>query len=190
MSALFQQKAALRAAMREALRAMSEESRREQSEAACKVVLALEAFQRAKTVLLYRALPIECNPAAIAAAAQGLGKRVAYPVCGEGRTLGFYVPQSEDAFLPASFGILEPDTSRSVEVLPDEADLVLVPGLAFDRFGGRLGRGAGYYDRFLSQTKAHKVGFTFEEQLVERVPMEAFDVKMDCVAVSKWIYCE
>ena len=101
-----------------------------------------------------------------------------------------YVPQDETAFIRGNYGIYEPDPARSQQVPEQQIDFIVVPGLAFDRLGGRLGRGAGYYDRLLSRTSAFKAGFAFVEQLVQTVPMEPFDVKMDCVAVSKWIYCE
>ncbi len=190
MSTLFEQKAALRARIHEALKQMDEQSRREQSAAACQNLVRLNAFQSAKTVLVYRALPTECDPSQLASAALLCGKRVAYPVCGEGRSLRLYVPHDEMAFVLSNYGIYEPEPARSKEVPEQEIDFIVVPGLAFDRFGGRLGRGAGYYDRLLSRTTAFKAGFAFSEQLVESVPMEPFDVKMDCVAASKWIYCE
>lgn len=84
-----------------------------------------------------------------------------------------------------AFGILEPkpDCRNRPErrFSPEKIDLVLVPGLAFDRSGGRLGRGKGFYDRFFQKLskKAVLVGLAFDEQLVERVPIEPHDRKMD-----------
>ncbi len=190
MSTLLEQKAVLRTRIREALQQLNEQSRREQSAAACQNLMHLDAFQSAKTVLVYHALPLECDPSAFASAALACGKRVAYPVCGEERSLLLYVPHDETAFVRGNYGIYEPDPTRSQQVPEPEVDFIVVPGLAFDRFGGRLGRGAGYYDRLLSRTNAFKAGFAFFEQLVESVPMEPFDVRMDCVVASKWIYCE
>ena len=63
-------------------------------------------------------------------------------------------------------------------------DLILVPGVAFDKSGNRLGRGKGYYDKVLKQTGAYKLGVCFDFQLVERVPVEPHDVKMDRVVAS------
>ncbi len=190
MSALFEEKAALRVKMREALKKMSEESRRRQSASACMNLAGVSAFQGAKTVLLYNALPFECDPAALARLAREAKKRIVYPMCAEGNTLLLYAPRGEGAFVSRSYGILEPDPAFSDAVSLAEIDFIVVPGLAFDRRGGRLGRGAGYYDRLLRDSRAYKAGFAFFEQLVLRVPMEPFDVKMDCVAAGKGIYCE
>lgn len=187
---ILEQKKALRAEMRETLKRMSDESRLEQSAAACASAVRLSAFQNARTVLLYRALPAECDPAAIARAAALANKRVAYPVCEDDRSLRLYVPEGESAFIRSGYGILEPDKARSREISADELDLIVVPGLAFDRAGHRLGRGAGYYDRLLNRTSAFKLGFGFREQLAQSVPTEPFDVKLDCVILDRWIYCE
>lgn len=84
-----------------------------------------------------------------------------------------------------AFGILEPKLEYrnrpERRYSPEKIDLVLVPGLAFDRFGGRLGRGKGFYDRFFQKLpqKTVLVGLAFDEQLVERVPVEPHDRKMD-----------
>lgn len=72
-------------------------------------------------------------------------------------------------------------TADGEEVSPETIDLCLIPGVAFDALGGRLGRGKGFYDKFLKNTEAEKVGLCFREQVVDRVPMNEFDVKMDRV---------
>ena len=66
-------------------------------------------------------------------------------------------------------------------VTGDEIDLAVIPGVAFDRYGHRLGRGKGYYDRLLPQIPAPKVGICFPFQLIEEVPAEAFDFRMDTI---------
>ena len=68
---------------------------------------------------------------------------------------------------------------------PEELELVIVPGLGFDREGGRIGRGEGYFDRFLAEAKrAYKIGLAFECQMVERVPCESSDVILDEILVG------
>lgn len=66
----------------------------------------------------------------------------------------------------------------------DKIDVILVPGVAFDAYGNRLGRGKGYYDKILKQTNAYKIGVCFDFQFIENVPTEVHDVKMDKVVVS------
>jgi 5-formyltetrahydrofolate cyclo-ligase len=77
----------------------------------------------------------------------------------------------------SSFGILEPSKTRLIN--PDEIDIVLVPGVAFDIEGNRLGRGKGYYDSLLSNTRVYKIGVCFEFQILEKVATSSHDIKMD-----------
>lgn len=76
------------------------------------------------------------------------------------------------------------------EVSPEELDLIMVPGVAFDREGGRLGNGAGYYDRLLQQTRSDTsvVAVCYESQLCEKVSMEPHDVYMDAVITEENFY--
>ena len=67
------------------------------------------------------------------------------------------------------------------EVNINQLDLVIVPGVAFDRFGGRLGRGSGYYDRFLKNLKAIFYGVCFKQQVVDKTPQDSHDAKMDII---------
>lgn len=114
------------------------------------------------------------------------GKRVAMPRV-EGDDLKFHWVASRGELRPGRFGVFEP----AVEA-PDagsEFDLILVPGKAFDLRGGRLGRGRGYYDRFLSDARGLRVGVCFEDQIVGDVPSEAHDLPMDFVVTPSAIYC-
>jgi 5-formyltetrahydrofolate cyclo-ligase len=87
------------------------------------------------------------------------------------------------------FGMLEPAADLPA-VDPAALDVALVPGVAFDRRGGRLGFGGGYYDRFLPQTSALRVGITFDQCLAEEVPCDEYDQRMDWLATpSQMIHC-
>lgn len=118
-------------------------------------------------------------------------RRVAVPFC-EGKRMHFYnlqkpsvdpltgEPNFQD-LVPLTYGILEPPREaqliESNIISPEEIDLLFVPGIAFDLNGRRLGRGAGYYDRYLPQLRrdAFIVGIAYEEQLVDEAPVDAFD---------------
>ena len=83
------------------------------------------------------------------------------------------------------YGILEPPLNQSYLGKPEELDLAIVPGLGFDRGGGRLGHGLGYFDRFLLEVrKAYKIGLAFECQIMDEIPCEAHDVVMDEVLIG------
>jgi 5-formyltetrahydrofolate cyclo-ligase len=81
---------------------------------------------------------------------------------------------------PGAYGVLEPHFDKNQRVPACELDLVIVPGLGFDRTGGRLGRGKGHFDRFLQDVvKAYKIGLAFKCQLLKEIPCDENDIKMD-----------
>ena len=98
----------------------------------------------------------------------------------EGDVMSFY-SYDKDAMAPGSFGISEPQ--GGVLVQPCEIDVIVVPGVAFTACGARMGRGKGFYDKYLSQCDfaAVKMGVCYREQLLPDIPTEPHDVKMDVV---------
>lgn len=103
------------------------------------------------------------------------------------RTMYFRTVRSLQNLPPGRLGIPEPRDGRPVA--PEEIDLLIVPGVAFDRRGRRLGRGAGYYDRFLPLLRPEtiKVGPAFSEQIVPEVPVEKHDVPLDLIVTENEI---
>lgn len=107
------------------------------------------------------------------------GKKIILPrVTQYGLSLHFI--ENLDELVEGSFGILEP--SSEAPQAPPRADLILVPGLAFDRFGMRLGRGGGYYDRLLADFEGLRVGICFEGVIFDRIPFESHDQRVDFLA--------
>ena len=92
-----------------------------------------------------------------------------------------FYPYDKDAMAAGAYGINEPQEGAAVN--PCEIDVIIVPGVAFTVHGARMGRGKGYYDRFLSQSgfAAMKVGVCYSEQIVDDIPTEPHDVMMDAV---------
>ena len=106
-------------------------------------------------------------------------KRIACPkVEWRPRGLVSYAVTAADQLVEGRGGLLEPDPERARPV-EEGFDLVLVPGLAFDRRGGRIGYGAGFYDRFLEETDALKVALAYSLQVIDSVPVEPHDVPVD-----------
>lgn len=95
----------------------------------------------------------------------------------EGDCLVFVSVEGKGQFKQGVFGVFEP----LGKAFNGKIDVMFIPGLAFDKYGGRLGRGKGYYDRYLASYTGIKVGVTFEEHLVDKVPMESHDVFMDFI---------
>ena len=180
---IISEKKALRAAIKNRIAAMTREEMRRQSIAVCMRLTQTYEFINANTVLVYSAMKGECDPRLLADIAHGMGKRVAYPKC-EGDELGLYIGD-ESKFIPGAFGIPEPDDSCE-RIDMAEVDFAVIPGVAFDKNGGRLGRGKGYYDRLLKDSKTVRAGICFNEQMVESVPMDIHDGRIDMIVAENW----
>lgn len=151
-------------------------------------VEALAHWERAAVVSSFVGVKAEVATLPLIAAALAAGKRVAVPVV-EGGRLQLYRIESLEELAPAPFGLLEPPKElrrKHRRVVSTTVSLFIVPGLAFDRTGGRLGYGKGYYDTLLSGTKpvVPKVGIGFAAQLVEAVPMGPTDVRLPIIVTE------
>jgi 5-formyltetrahydrofolate cyclo-ligase len=140
-------------------------------------LLKLESLRTARTVMAFHPLPGEVDLLPLMEMISG--KCWVFPrVDGTDLTLHRWSPQS--SWTKGAFGIREPDPLSWPHISPGEVDLALIPGLAFDRLGNRLGRGKGFYDRFLASQ-----GFTGLKigvgPLIDRVPVEPHDIRMDLV---------
>ncbi len=178
-------KAALRSKMRAYCKGIDAEKRRALSEKACERIKELPEFLSARYILSYMAMPNECDPAEAVRFAWKNGQKVVFPVCEEGNTLGLYLPAGADAFVRGKYGIMEPDTLRSVRISIEQIDCIIVPGLAFDRGGRRLGQGAGYYDRLLCESGAYRIALAFPDQIISEVPVASHDALMNAVVTAE-----
>ncbi len=148
------------------------------SEEICNRVLALASWREAGTLLLYYPLADEVDTKALIKAAFESGKQVLLPVC-KGEELELHLYEGENSLTQGAYGIMEPTGPAFPEGNYDEIQLAIIPGMAFDRAWHRLGRGKGYYDRLLPKLKkAHLLGICFPFQLLDEVPTEPHDVKM------------
>ena len=164
----------------------------------CQRIIELPEYQQAKTVLWYVHCRSEVRTlSALSRELQG-NRRIVVPYCtvdenGE-KCLGLWLLKSIDELQPGMWNILEPAKTRwqaaDRQIQADELDLVLVPGVAFDVSGGRLGNGAGYYDRLLSHVRndALRLGICYQSQIVSKVVRQAHDVLMDRVITEQAIY--
>ena len=136
-------------------------------------------FKEARTVLLYWSMDDEVFTHDYVC--KWAGEKTVLLPCVKGDVLELRVFKGMESLQPGeAFGILEPVGELYTDY--DAIDLIVVPGVAFDRHGNRLGRGRGYYDKILKETHvARKVGICFGFQFVEEVPVDELDVRMDLV---------
>jgi len=182
------QKSALRVDITNRLRAMSSEERHEKSISVCRRVCGLESFRHATTIMLYMPLPSEVDITPIAIRSFQLGTTVCVPRVDWKRKemTAVEVRRFDDDTMDVDeHGIRVPRDGRIV--IPGLIDLIIVPGLAFDTHGKRLGRGGGYYDRFLGKVsrQAAKIAVAYDEQIVEEVPVNERDMRVDLVVTDR-----
>ncbi len=171
------------AAARDAVR-----NRAEAAAAACGHLIALAPYRSAEAVLWYVSMPSELATAPAIEAALAEGKRVAVPWC-DGENLGLWRLESVRELEPGTWGIPEPPPARRGEperrIAPGAIELVVVPGLAFDRRGRRLGHGKGYYDRLLARSPAVRAGLCYDAQVLPEVPAGPRDAVMDWLVTER-----
>lgn len=150
-------------------------------------IWSLKVYRNAKTVHTYVALPGEVETRPLIRSALRTGKRILVP-----RVAATQLEHVEivglDDLRPGTMGIPEPGPDRKPVSNLGMIDLVVVPGLIFDRQGRRLGFGKGFYDRFLSQLDVPTVGLAFEEQLSDVVPAGPDDRRVDLVVTEEAVY--
>lgn len=173
----------LRRAMKALNRAMDAGARAAASERIIARMEELEVFARARTVGLFCALSDEPDLTPMLHRWRET-KRLAVPRV-EGATMRFFEYDPQTLF-PGAFGILEPGPSARL-CRPEEFDLLFVPGVAFTAGGLRCGRGRGFYDQYLDRAefRAVKIGVCFAHQLVDTLPCEPHDIRMDGVVTDR-----
>ncbi len=165
------------------------------SQAIWRQLTALPEYERAGRVVLYIDHCSEVRTRPFLSDVWHSGKQIVVPYCQSGVLVLFRL-EHVDELEPGTLGILEPkldlraDRRRTVQLEP--SDLVIVPGVAFDRQGDRLGQGAGYYDRLLRDAPPGVaiIGIAFECQLVDAIPALPHDVRMHKVVTEKAVYAE
>ena len=174
-------------ARREIARKVAALSPCERAEKSHRIIAGLWAtpqFGEARVVMLFASMPDEFDTFPLIEEAMARGKTVVLPkVQADGEMLACRVQAGE--LKPGAFGIIEPSADGAVGL--SEIDFCLVPARAFDTSGTRLGRGGGYYDRFLCKPgfRAFRCGAAFEEQIVGEVPREPHDVPVQMVVTDR-----
>lgn len=179
----------LRDQLRAALREIPARKRAAASAQARALLKAQAQWRAAQSVLFFAPLPEELDVWPLLTEALAGGKRVALPrfvAAAQGYEACQVLDPAADLEL-GHFGIREP-RDLCPRFASDQLDLILVPGVAFDLQGGRLGRGKGYYDQLLGALHGAKFGVAFDQQVVDEVPMVPHDVRLDCILTpTRWV---
>jgi 5-formyltetrahydrofolate cyclo-ligase len=166
----------------------------ELSQAICAAFVALPEYTRARTVMYYIDVRSEVRTRHYLPTALTQGKKIVVPWCNDQGELELFHLESMEELAVGMYKILEP--KPELRRLPhkvvgaEELDLVMVPGVAFDRAGGRMGHGKGYYDKLLQHARPDTplVALAFECQMFDAIPMQPHDIHMDKIVTEKDVY--
>ena len=175
----------LRRYIREQKRHFTSQQLGEMSLSIMSSVLTHPRIQEADTILMYHSLPDEVDTHSALDQLLAMGKKVLLPKVVSDTEMTIHEYTGADSLQPSEpYGILEP-TTPELSIINCQLSIAIVPGMAFDKQRHRLGRGKGYYDRFLSQIpNIYKIGVCFPFQMLESIPSESTDVVMDEVITS------
>ena len=141
-----------------------------------------ESFRKAKIILMYYSLPDEVNTHTFIDEMTALGKTVLLPVVKDSEKMEIREYSGRKDLTEGSFHIMEPIGKLFPPERYGEIEVGVIPGMSFDEKGNRLGRGKGYYDRFLKKVPTlFKIGTCFDFQKTDTVPTEETDIRMDCI---------
>lgn len=180
-------KSSLRKHYLDLLKKQASGDRRTKSHKIALKLFRLEAIKKAKTILFYAPLPGEVDTFAMISKAIQLKKRICLPILvRDQRTMIPTLTKSVEDLENGVYGIPQPRRDVSLQVALKDIDAVIVPGLSFDKLNNRLGRGAGYYDRFLKNFSCHTatIGLAFDFQLTDRLPVRGHDVPVSLVIAN------
>lgn len=179
----------LRARFKQLRRDMSEQTKSELDGKICRKLVSTDAYRRCKRLLTYVSTDIEVDTIQIIHTALADGKTVAVPRCIDGtRNMDFYIITSDEQLEVRTFGVLEPDPEKCELLTCFDDAVCIVPALAYDMEGYRLGYGGGYYDRFLSaHSGLYNIGIEYCSCTVSNLVRGRFDVAADLLVTDKYI---
>ena len=181
-----EEKNRVRQQMRERRESLLPNERLEKSRRICHHVLNL--IHNGETVLVYSAKELEANTVPIITSLFARRTPVVVPIIvKEDVSLRLSYIHDLSVLVPSTFGVPEP-IGNEIPADPRDINTIILPMLGFDRKGGRLGYGAGYYDRFLAKNpQIRKIGIAFSCQETERVPVDENDIHMNCIITEEGI---
>lgn len=157
-------------------------NKEELSKAIINQITNLDIYKKSKLIALYKSLNSEVDTSLLID--EALKEKIVLLPKIVNNKIEFIEINEETEYLKSDFGVLEP----LGEIYHDEIDLIIVPGVSFDKECNRLGFGMGYYDNYLKDKNIYKIGICFNEQIVDKLPHNKFDIKMDMVITENRVY--
>ena len=182
-----EEKAVLRRQIRAAMRQLPSEEKRAGDARIVAHLLSLEAYRQAETVFCFVSTPREIETRPILLDVLASGRRLCVPRCVEGNRMEAVVIRSLEELQSGAYGILEPPPGGEV-LSPEEIGFAVIPCLACDRRGRRLGQGGGYYDRFLARYRGGAALLCREAWVLPAIPADLYDQTIETLVTDAQIY--
>lgn len=147
-----------------------------------------EMYINSKVIALYKNLPSEVSTIELIEYSIRIGKMVVLPRVKEDNLEFYKIDNMKDKFIKSKFGVEEPVLNYSNLVHKEQIDLIIVPGVCFDKNKNRMGFGKGFYDRFLANSNLKSIGICFEEQIINDLVVSDNDVKMQYIITDQKVY--
>ena len=142
-------------------------------------IINLDIYKDSKTIGIYYSIDDEVSTISLVDYSLELGKEVCLPRVIDNNEMEFHKITDRFNLSKSKYGVLEPTNNNLVN--PKSIDLLIIPGVVFSKELYRIGYGAGYYDRYLVKTNAYKIGLSFKETIIDVVPHDENDVKLDII---------
>jgi 5-formyltetrahydrofolate cyclo-ligase len=172
---------------------MSQREVKAKSEVICGSLISSQLFGEAKIISLYSPIKKEVRTEDIFNAAKNKGKIVGYPVSDpKNLVITYFKVDDMSELTEGKYGIMEPLPDKKRMIKTSDIDLIIIPGVAFDERGFRIGYGGGYFDRLLGRgdIKATKTALAFDSQVISKIPEELHDMRVDFIFTeSRRIEC-
>lgn len=175
-----QEKSKIRQIIKERKKSMTSDEIRKSDYNIQQNILNTEEIKNANTVFCFVSMKDEIETRPVIEALLKAGKRVGVPKCIKGNNLRVYEIKSFSDLKKGFFGIEEP-LETCIEIFPEQIDAAIIPCTSCDKNGNRLGKGGGYYDRYLSDTKFHKIVICRSNLMFDEIAVDEFDVAMDLI---------
>lgn len=173
-------------------KSMSEQEVSHKSKTIIEKVMNTEEFKKSKNLMVFLSFDNEVYTFDLIDKAMDMGKKVVVPytVKDTYEIIPTLLKNIEEDLEVSSYGYLEPKKEKITTVQEEDIDLTIVPGLAFDKDMNRIGFGKGYYDRYLAKTRkdSKNMAIAYEYQVLEEIPHDDYDVKMDYIITEENIY--
>lgn len=182
-------KESIRKNMLAARNALTQQQRKNNSRLMWQHLIKTESYQKADVLFTYISVKSEAETTPFLEQVWADGKKIAVPITEKNRKMEFVFLNTLEELTQRKWGIPEPEKQNSISAFPTEKSLFLVPAVAVDTKGGRIGYGGGYYDTYFSKRKnGLKMGFVFSAQIAENLKMEPTDVLLDGMVTEKGVY--